>query len=396
MTGLIGTTMNQPSYVNASITGRGGKAFQTDAEGWRLDASGNRTGLRIDGTGNVFNKGVQDGYVDSSGSVVGGTRDFEATTRDVNAPTETVAGQLESLLSSGSPYLEQARTGAAQTANARGLLNTSMAAGAGEAAAIDRALPIATADATTYGTAARENQGYTNTAGQFNAAAKNTSNLSAQQAAQQEGLIGAQAKHTSNLSAQEAKQQTGLINTQAKNTSNLSAQEATQQAGLIGTQADAQARLQKQASNLKIKELAAAGQQDLALQELKGQQGVELANIEAQYKGLMQASASAATVFTQVQKNISDILNDPNTSVAQKQAAIDNQTAMLKNSMTVIGASGNVDLAGLLDFGGSVAKPDKDEEEDEKLKAGYEWAVDANGERYQRPVATDDEQGWTD
>lgn len=59
----------------------------------------------------------------------------------------TVASNLEGLLSSGSSYLESARANAAQTANQRGLLNSTMAATAGEQAAIQSALPIAQQDA---------------------------------------------------------------------------------------------------------------------------------------------------------------------------------------------------------------------------------------------------------
>ncbi len=315
MAGLISNTMNKTNYNNTTLTGRAGGDFQTDAEGWRLNADGTRSDMRIGSDGLAYRGGDQFGYVQDN-SVVSGTPtkvdEYDATTRDVDAPTETVAGQMDALLKSGSPYIERAKAGAAQTANARGLLNSSMAAGAGEAAAIDAALPIASADAAAYGTAARENQGYTNTAGQFNAAARNTSNLQ----------------------------------TQA----------TTAQKGIIETQATAQSRLQKEASDQKIAQLVQAGQIDQALQEVKGQQATELASIEAQYKQLMQSSASAATVFQQVSKNINDILNDPNTSVEQKQAAVSNQTAMLQSSMSVIGATANVDLAGLLDFS-TLAEP---------------------------------------
>jgi len=65
------------------------------------------------------------------------------------APQEeaSVSGELDKLLSDGSPLLENARTRAAQTANQRGLLNSSMAVQAGEQAAIETALPIASQDA---------------------------------------------------------------------------------------------------------------------------------------------------------------------------------------------------------------------------------------------------------
>jgi len=216
--------------------------------------------------------------------VTADTEAYDPTLRSVDAPTETVAGQLHSLLSSGNPYVERAKSGARETANQRGLLNTSMAAGAGEAAAIDAALPIASADANVYGTASRENQGYTNTAGQFNAGAKNTA-----------GLQGAAAANTSLLSAQNSGQ-------------------------------------------------------EVVLQTLKGNQAKELADIEAQYKNTTQSSASATALFAQVSKNISDILNDPNTSTEQKQSAVDRQTNILEMQLIIIGELANIDLVGLLDF----------------------------------------------
>jgi hypothetical protein len=74
-----------------------------------------------------------------------------------------VSNQLTKLLTSGNPYLERARTKALAGANRRGLLNSSMALGAGEAAAIDAALPIAQADAGTVGGAERYNVDIGNT-----------------------------------------------------------------------------------------------------------------------------------------------------------------------------------------------------------------------------------------
>jgi hypothetical protein len=66
------------------------------------------------------------------------------------APTAddaSVANQLSGLLASDSPYIQIARQGGLRTAHRRGLLNSSIAAGSGEAAAIAAALPIASQDA---------------------------------------------------------------------------------------------------------------------------------------------------------------------------------------------------------------------------------------------------------
>ena len=72
-------------------------------------------------------------------------------------PNQTASGQLAGILDSGSPLMQQANTTGLQTANARGLLNSSLAAGASENAMIGAATPIATANASTYANAAQEN-----------------------------------------------------------------------------------------------------------------------------------------------------------------------------------------------------------------------------------------------
>lgn len=84
--------------------------------------------------------------------------------RNVDGASETVAGNMKSMLDEGSPYIQAARERAKGQANARGLLNSTMAASAGEAAAIDAAMPIAQADAGIYGKASDYNTALTNQA----------------------------------------------------------------------------------------------------------------------------------------------------------------------------------------------------------------------------------------
>jgi hypothetical protein len=88
-------------------------------------------------------------------------RDIQANTREVGR-NETVRGQLDDLLKQDSEYMARARASAAGRANDRGLQNSSMAMTAGEAAAYDAALPIATSDATTYARQGLANQDATN------------------------------------------------------------------------------------------------------------------------------------------------------------------------------------------------------------------------------------------
>ena len=67
-----------------------------------------------------------------------------------NPAKETVAGQMTGLLQHNSPYIKQARQSGQNYAAKRGLLNSSMAAGASHKAAISAALPIAQQDAKTH------------------------------------------------------------------------------------------------------------------------------------------------------------------------------------------------------------------------------------------------------
>ena len=60
---------------------------------------------------------------------------------------DSVATKLNALTASSSPYIAQARAAGLAGANRRGLLNSSMAQGAAEGAAIQAALPIASQDA---------------------------------------------------------------------------------------------------------------------------------------------------------------------------------------------------------------------------------------------------------
>ena len=99
---------------------------------------------------------------------------YQAQERAVNEDTETVKSQLASILAQDSPLMQRARTIATQNMNQRGLVNSSMAQGAGVAAMIDRATPIAQQDAETYSNRAIANMREVNTANQFNVAQNNT------------------------------------------------------------------------------------------------------------------------------------------------------------------------------------------------------------------------------
>ena len=116
------------------------------------------------GTGDKYNSFTQAPTMDAYG--------FTPVTRTPNA-NETVAGQFNSLTQNENPLMTMSRTMAKQQMNQKGLLNSSMALGAADAAAYQAALPIAQADAGTYKAVGDMNQNAQNQALQTNTAALN-------------------------------------------------------------------------------------------------------------------------------------------------------------------------------------------------------------------------------
>jgi hypothetical protein len=179
------------------------------------------------------------------------------------------------LLTSGNPYLERARTRALAGANRRGLLNSSMALGAGETAAIDAALPIAQADAQTVGGAERYNVDIGNTFardenvfGRQGALAKLGGLISQDALGQQQAFTGGQ-------NALDRAQQLDVLGKQQTFTAGESALNRAQQTSLLGQE---QAFTRERDTALfanRLREIDA--QTDASLKLLDSQQGTNLA-----------------------------------------------------------------------------------------------------------------------
>lgn len=114
-------------------------------------------------TGTVGSSGLYQQPGSAGTNLPGGTMfsDGRAYTRNVNA-NETVAGQLQGLLDTNNPYLRQGLNRANRQAQAMGMGRSSIAVGNAQAALVNAALPIASQDAATYGTAAGQNQSQLN------------------------------------------------------------------------------------------------------------------------------------------------------------------------------------------------------------------------------------------
>lgn len=263
-----------------------------------------------------------------------------------------------------------------EEAGARGLRNSTMGVQAGQAAMIDKALQIATPDATTQATADMNRQTATYTSQQKQQDAQNQGSLAEQTAKINSALSAQQAGQTWDSTQQKAAIQ-GDLN---KQNANIASAQATQQAqyasdareqtGLLeGAKAQQQANIQAElagmeslsAQNLTILQdkLASASnntkeQNAAIMQAFQAQQEQIKLGIQQEYqKATQQAQLNAAqrdslgnmmtTMANNYEISIQNIMLDPNLNADAKNAAIQRINRIFNQDManiaSIFGAS---------------------------------------------------------
>lgn len=281
------------------------------------------------------------------------------TNWNVSAP-QTVAGQVSGLIASNSPLMQQAATQAAQQQNERGLLNSSMAIGAGQAAVIGAALPIAQQDATTNANAANFNAGVANQTGQFNTTAQNAANqfntgaLNTQSGENQQSLNTASQVNTAQANALQSQllQQRGTV-AQANQAALNQATAQSAQMSLQSQTANQGAAVQQSATaydnavKIAMANTTAAGA--LQIQQIDAGTRTNLAQIQAKYNVQMQTSSSMSATYQGFIQQSAAILSDANLDAAGKQTAINNLTTEVNNSMQLQSSISGLNLGSLID-----------------------------------------------
>jgi hypothetical protein len=210
-------------------------------------------------------------------------------------PDQTVAENVKKIVASDSPLMQQAATRASMKMNERGLLNSSQAIGAGQAAVYDAALPIAQQDAGAYERANTNTVNAKNAAAGFKATADN-----------QASQVGAQ------LGTDMNKANAASFNT------------------ALGQQADAAMRM------------------NLAKLDVNTKQS--LAILDAQNRQLLQANVTAGNMFQEIVGNIAGIAADPGLSKEAKDSATATQLNLLNEGLrmaTAITTTEQAAVAGL-------------------------------------------------
>lgn len=343
----------------------------------------------------------------------------EYTPEQINiAPEDEIQSRIANIVGGGGPLQQVSDTQAAQLANQRGLLNTSMAVGAAEKARIETAFPIASQEAQLSFAAQQANQQATNQARSFGAGFFQNIGLAQEQGAQQRLGFTAAADAESGLMAQKADIDKQLLTASADEQLRLIVQKGeidtalqelrgTQAVAQIETSGEVQSRLQAEGAEISEQLITAEGQTKLdliiqqgeissqlqeelfkineqlasgavenevellqikadlqtELQKLIGSQALErqglaaehslvLQRLEGDYQTLINTQRSAAVVFSEISSSISQILANPDIPSGAKQGLISYQLSLLQTSLAVMGSISDMDLVGLLDFGG--------------------------------------------
>ncbi len=226
----------------------------------------------------------------------------------VDQDRSTVRGQLNSLLSQDSPYIQQAELAGERQAALRGMLNSSMAAGASRAEAYKAALPIAQQDAQTY------------------------------------------------AQAQNLEQQARNAQTQTQTEAVVSSELAIQNAAIKQTQQNIQNIFTAQMQS-------ASDQSKVFLQDFQQQHQAFEAELDRQHQQLLQSQQVSAeksqmirqqssAIMQNYQISVENLMTDPdflNLGAEALQNTIAQLQALASNSINFLGASSGVDLSEFVD-----------------------------------------------
>lgn len=236
---------------------------------------------------------------------------YNPVARDVDKATETVQGQVDSVLAKDGPLFERARALALEEGQRRGLVNSSMAVGAAQGAVLDKALQIATPDASTYSRVASENADAKNTAGQFNANAQNQFGLQGRDQSFQAGEAGKTREFQGAQAGLDRDQQVRLQQLQEAGVQNRFDKELAMR--------DTQFNVEQAAQDRRL-----AQQQANALEQLGFQNRLNNENVPSNF---------AAGVSSTTMERVNAIMADPNLDATAKRNAIQNVVDYANSTM---------------------------------------------------------------
>lgn len=270
---------------------------------------------------------------------------------------------LVTLLDEEGEYIQLSRQQGARAAEARGLGGSSLRERAAQGAAISAALPLVQ-QAGQLASAERQTAQQVTAQSEIAAANRRLSEMQQQlELAVQSGDNAAARQLQSDIAQEQNRLQqwqteAGIASNEAIQNAQNRLQEMLQNRDLFSREQIAQAErdlqvLTQQRDQLFREEEA---QRDRQLQERMQAIDIEykqwLEGVTFEHQGILQGNAQAAGAYSDFTEAAMNILNNPETTSAQKKASIDALKEALSPSLTLIGATANIDLSQFLPGGG--------------------------------------------
>lgn len=281
----------------------------------------------------------------STGGVLSQAKDYTAAQNTVD-PDQLASTQLSKITSEDSPLMEQARQSGLNTANSRGMINSSLAAGNAEAEMVKQATPIAQQNAATEANSSLANQAATNQASAQNASLDT-------QSSEQNASVNAQ------INELQAQMQTAVSQGNAS-----AANAIAEQLQQLQTQTDQFNAAQKTsvsqsnaaATNAMTSQVLQANS-DMNKQYLAGTQSMDLATIQGRYQNLIAQNAAAASLYNSYFQSISETMSNTNLDPARAAQIVAVQQQTLAAGLALMDSMNGLDATGSPTAPGGTAAP---------------------------------------
>ena len=330
------------SFVNRTLTNSAPPAAVT----YDPILAGPAVGYQADQAGPAVGYDAAQGQAYEYEAERGTTTKADANLRSVQED-ELVQTQLERILAKDSPLMKRVASQGADFANDRGMLNSTMGAQASQAAMIDAALPIATADAAAIQTVYRDNQHYLNEIAVFNASEENA-------------MTKFNVSEANRAASENAgrKTQVSLANTEFENSARQFLAAETNQTNRFNVSETNQQRAALAAETNQTNRFNASEANSAAANNASSANQMLLAGFDAEQRRILSSSDSARAVMAQFNEMSAAIAADPNLDGSGRQAAMANLLAGSQQSLALVGdLNGIENLDQYLDFEVSFDQP---------------------------------------
>jgi len=273
-----------------------------------------------------------------------------ATSNQIDGDKMNVDSQVNRITGEDSAYMQSARQGGLMTAAARGLQNSSLAAGASQREAVRAALPMAQQNASQ-----EFNSGMANTAAQNEMEKLNVSmstDVNKFNADQVNAINKLNAQMETAVSTGNAEEANKIASMIAQLKTNVSMQNATE-ANRVGTlNADRNTSTNQFNTAEQNKQNAQTQDENATLnkQFLAGSQAADLATIQGKYNSLIANNSSASSLYTAHMQAITEIMKDDKLTPAAAATKIAVFTKVLDQGLAMLDTMNGVDLSS---FGGA-------------------------------------------